>query len=37
VGIKIDPFISLVIVLGTLAAATVMPVLIPNKEEQKPL
>lgn len=31
-SIKIDPLVSLVIVLGTLAAATVMSVLIPNKE-----
>lgn len=36
-SIKIDPFVSLVIVLGTLAVATVMSVLIPVKEEQKPL
>ena len=33
-SIKIDPIVSLVIVLGTLAAATVMSVLIPNKEEK---
>ncbi len=32
-SIKIDPFISLVVVLGTLAAATVMSVLIPSKGE----
>jgi tellurite resistance protein TerC len=35
-SIKIDPLVSLVIVLGTLAAATVMSVLIPNKEDEKP-
>jgi tellurite resistance protein TerC len=35
-SIKIDPFVSLVIVLGTLAVATVMSVLIPNKEETHP-
>ncbi|MFM2197123.1 MAG: hypothetical protein RLZZ505_555 [Verrucomicrobiota bacterium] len=35
-SIKIDPFVSLVIVLGTLAAATVMSVLIPHKEEADP-
>ena len=34
-SIKIDPFVSLVIVLGTLAAATVMSILIPNKKEQE--
>jgi TerC family integral membrane protein len=34
-SIKIDPLVSLVIVLGTLAAATVMSVLIPNKEDEK--
>jgi len=34
-SIKIDPFVSLVVVLGTLAVATVMSVLIPNKEEQE--
>jgi len=33
-SIKIDPLVSLVIVLGTLAVATMMSVLIPNKEEQ---
>jgi len=33
---KIDPIVSLVIVLGTLAVASVMSVLIPNKEEPKP-
>lgn len=32
-SIKIDPFISLIVVLGTLAAATVMSVLIPSKGE----
>jgi tellurite resistance protein TerC len=32
-SIKIDPFVSLVIVLATLAAATAMSVLIPNKRE----
>ena len=35
-SIKIDPFVSLVIVLGTLAVATVMSVLIPSKEENNP-
>ncbi len=35
-SIKIDPFISLIIVLGTLTAATVMSVLIPNKEDKNP-
>ncbi len=34
-SIKIDPFVSLAIVLGTLAVATIMSILIPNKEEQK--
>ena len=34
-SIKIDPIVSLVIVLGTLAGATVMSVLIPNKEDEK--
>ncbi len=34
-SIKIDPFISLIIVLGTLVAATVMSILIPGKEEEK--
>ncbi len=33
-SIKIDPLVSLVIVLGTLAAATVMSVLIPNKKDE---
>jgi tellurite resistance protein TerC len=32
-SIKIDPFVSLVIVLGTLAVATVMSILIPSKED----
>jgi len=31
-SIKIDPFVSLVVVLGTLAVATVMSVLLPAKE-----
>lgn len=31
-SIKIDPFVSLVVVLGTLAAATVMSVLLPAKK-----
>jgi tellurite resistance protein TerC len=35
-SIKIDPFVSLVIVLGTLAVASVMSILIPSKEEDKP-
>ena len=35
-SIKIDPMISLVVVLGTLAMATVMSVLIPNKETKNP-
>ena len=35
-SIKIDPLVSLVIVLGTLAVASVMSVLIPSKEESKP-
>lgn len=34
-SVKIDPLLSLVIVLGTLAAATVMSILIPNKEEEE--
>ena len=34
-SIKIDPFVSLVIVLGTLAVASVMSILIPSKEEDK--
>lgn len=36
-SIKIDPLVSLVIVLGTLFAATVMSILIPNKEDQNPI
>jgi len=36
-SIKIDPLVSLVIVIGTLAVASVMSVLIPNKAEQKTL
>jgi tellurite resistance protein TerC len=36
-SIKIDPLVSLVIVLGTLFAATVMSILIPNKESQDPI
>jgi tellurite resistance protein TerC len=36
-SIKINPIVSLIIVLGTLALATVMSILIPNKEESKPL
>jgi tellurite resistance protein TerC len=32
-SIKIDPIVSLVIVLGTLAVASVMSILIPSKEE----
>jgi tellurite resistance protein TerC len=35
-SVKIDPIVSLAIVLGTLAAATVMSILIPNKEEADP-
>jgi tellurite resistance protein TerC len=35
-SIKIDPFVSLIVVLGTLAAATVMSVLIPSKEVETP-
>jgi tellurite resistance protein TerC len=35
-SIKIDPLVSLVIVLGTLAAATLMSVLIPTKEDKTP-
>jgi tellurite resistance protein TerC len=35
-SIKIDPIVSLVIVLGTLAVASVMSILIPSKEEDKP-
>lgn len=36
-SIKIDPLVSLVIVLGTLAVASVMSILIPTKEENKPV
>jgi len=36
-SIKIDPVLSLVIVLGTLALATVLSILIPEKEESKTL
>ena len=36
-SIKIDPFVSLIIVLATLAVATVMSVLIPNKEDKNPV
>jgi len=36
-SIKIDPIVSLIIVLGTLAAASVMSILIPNKEESNPV
>ena len=36
-SIKIDPVLSLVIVLGTLALATVLSILIPEKEETKTL
>jgi tellurite resistance protein TerC len=36
-SIKIDSFVSLVIVLGTLVVATVMSVMIPSKEEKNPL
>ena len=36
-SIKIDPLVSLVIVLGTLAVASVMSILIPNKEENNPV
>jgi len=35
-SIKIDPLVSLVIVLGTLAAATVLSVLVPNKDDKSP-
>ncbi len=34
-SIKIDPFVSLVIVLGTLLVASVMSILIPNKETEE--
>jgi len=36
-SIKIDPVLSLVIVLGTLALATVLSILIPEKEESETL
>jgi tellurite resistance protein TerC len=36
-SIKIDPVLSLLIVLGTLALATVMSILIPEKEESETL
>jgi len=36
-SIKIDPIVSLIIVLGTLALATVMSILIPEKEESETL
>jgi tellurite resistance protein TerC len=36
-SIKIDPVLSLIIVLGTLALATVMSILIPEKEESETL
>ena len=36
-SIKIDPLISLVVVLGTLAVATVMSILVPNKETADPV
>ena len=32
-SIKIDPFVSLIVVIGTLAAATVMSILIPSEKE----
>jgi tellurite resistance protein TerC len=32
-SIKIDPFVSLIVVLGTIAAATVMSVLIPKEQQ----
>jgi tellurite resistance protein TerC len=35
-SIKIDPFVSLLIVLGTFVVATVMSVLIPRKDEPYP-
>jgi tellurite resistance protein TerC len=35
-SIKIDPLVSLIIVLGTLAAATVLSILIPNKDDKTP-
>lgn len=36
-SIKIDPLVSLVIVLGTLAVASVMSILIPDKKENNPV
>jgi tellurite resistance protein TerC len=36
-SIKIDPIVSLIIVLGTLALATVMSILIPDKEDNHSL
>jgi hypothetical protein len=36
-SIKINPIVSLIIVLGTLALATVMSILIPEKEESNAL
>jgi tellurite resistance protein TerC len=36
-SIKVDPLLSLLIVLGTLALATVMSILIPEKEEAENL
>jgi tellurite resistance protein TerC len=36
-SIKIDPFVSLVIVIGTLVVATVMSVLIPKTTDEKPV
>ncbi len=35
-SIKIDPIVSLVVVLGTLAAATVLSILMPAKKEAEP-
>ncbi len=35
-SIKIDPLVSLIIVLGTLAVASVMSILIPGKEKEDP-
>ena len=36
-SIKIDPLVSLIIVVGTLAAASVMSILIPSKKESDPV
>jgi tellurite resistance protein TerC len=36
-SIKIDPLVSLIIVLGTLAVASVMSILIPRKKESNPV